>query len=86
MNETAEKSIEELARRRLTENRSYARCFRDITIEHDSGVLLLRGRLPTFYMKQVLKTLLRDLDGVDHIENQTDVVSATGLSSLRKPR
>lgn len=85
MHEANDQTIQELARQRLAENRSYALCFRDITIEYEDGVLLLRGRLPSFYMKQVLQTLLRDLDGVEQIDNQTDVVTATGLSSVPKP-
>lgn len=86
MSEPVTESIEELARRRMAENRSYASCFRDITLHHEDGVLTMRGHLPSFYMKQVLQTLLRDIDGVEQIDNQTDVVSATGLSSVRKPR
>jgi hypothetical protein len=39
--------------------------------------------LPSFYLKQVLQTLLRDLDGVTRIANRVDVVSPTGLSSVR---
>jgi hypothetical protein len=46
-----------------------------------NGVLLLRGRVPTFYLKQMLQSWLKDLDGVSRIDNQVDVVSATGLSS-----
>jgi len=41
----------------------------------------LRGRVPSFYLKQILQTWLRRLDGVEQIDNQVDVVSATGLSS-----
>ena len=38
---------------------------------------------PSFYLKQVLQTLLRNLDGVKQIDNQVDVVTSTGLSSVR---
>ena len=37
--------------------------------------------VPTFYLKQILQTWLRKLDSVKQIDNQVDVVSATGLSS-----
>jgi len=56
------------------------------TIEIDSrgGRVILEGRLPTFYLKQVLQTMLRDLPGVRAIVNRVDVVSTSGLSSDRK--
>ena len=75
--------MEESARRRLTEDCVYAFCFNQVTFRYDQGVLILQGRLPSFYLKQVLQTLLRDLEGVEQIDNQVEVVSATGLSSTR---
>lgn len=83
MNQADEESIEQRARRRVTENTSYAICFRDISFCHADGVLTMQGRLPSFYMKQMLQTLLQGLQGVHQLDNQTDVVSATGLSSVR---
>jgi hypothetical protein len=47
------------------------------------GVLTIRGTVPTFYLKQVLQSLLQNLDGIRWIDNQVDVVSAAGLSSVR---
>ena len=73
--------IEERARQHLTTNCPYSFCFKDITFEFAGGVLILRGRVPTFYLKQILQTWLRKLDGVQHIDNQVDVVSATGLNT-----
>ena len=76
-------SVELLARRRLAEKCTYAFCFNQVTFSYSQGILTLEGRLPSFYLKQVLQTLLRDLDGVTRIVNRVDVVSATGLSSVR---
>ena len=76
-------SIEQLARERISQNCAYAICFRDVSFHYADGILAMRGRLPSFYMKQVLQTLLQDLDGVERIDNQTDVVNAAGLSSVR---
>ena len=76
-------SVELLARRRLAEKCTYACCFNQITFSYSQGILTLEGRLPSFYLKQVLQTLLRDLDGVARINNRVDVVSSTGLSSVR---
>ena len=47
-----------------------------------NGVLILRGSVPSFYLKQVLQHTLKNLDGVRRIDNQVTVVSSEGLSSL----
>jgi hypothetical protein len=39
-------------------------------------ILVVRGAVPSFYLKQVLQTVLRDLDGVRRIDNQVQVISA----------
>ena len=76
-------SVELLARRRLAEKCTYAFCFNQVTFSYSQGILTLEGRLPSFYLKQVLQTHLRDLEGVTRIDNRVDVISATGLSSVR---
>jgi hypothetical protein len=48
-----------------------------------NDVLTVRGRVPSFYLKQMLQTLLKDLDGVRWIDNQVEVVACDGLSSVR---
>ena len=44
-----------------------------IQMEEAEGRLVLRGRLPTFYLKQILQTVLRDVEGVQQIENRVSV-------------
>ena len=78
-----ELSVEEEVRRRLSDNCPYAFYFRDISYRFADGVLTLQGRLPTFHLKQVLQERLRDVNGVSRIDNQIDVVSSSGLSSVR---
>jgi hypothetical protein len=80
----ASESVEESARQRLAEDCPYAFYFRDIDLHFADGVLTLGGRVPTFYLKQMLQTHLVDLDGVAQIRNQVDVVSSSGLSSVRQ--
>jgi osmotically-inducible protein OsmY len=75
--------VEMLARRCLCRDHIYRFYFKDIVCHYENGVLTLQGRLPTFYLKQVLQTMVRDVDGVVKIDNQVDVVSATGISSVR---
>lgn len=76
-------AVEVLARRQLGEKCTYASCFNQVTFSYSQGILTLEGRLPSFYLKQVLQTHLRDLEGVTRIDNRVDVVSPTGLSSVR---
>ena len=45
-------------------------------------VLIVRGSVPSFYLKQVLQHALKNLDGIRWIDNQVTVVSSEGLSSL----
>jgi hypothetical protein len=54
-----------------------------IGIDFQEGRLVLIGRLPSFYLKQVLQTALRGLPGVKRIDNRVDVVSPNGLSSVK---
>lgn len=68
--------VEELARQRISQSQSCANCLRYVSFHYADGVLTIQGRLPSFYMKQVLQTLLKNIDGVERIDNQTDVVSA----------
>jgi hypothetical protein len=37
-------------------------------------VLVLRGRLPTYYLKQVAQEAVAHLEGVQGVENQIQVV------------
>jgi hypothetical protein len=50
--------------------------------EYREEVLIVRGLVPSFYLKQVLQTALIELDGVVQIDNRVDVVSSSGLSSV----
>jgi hypothetical protein len=49
----------------------------------DGCILQVRGRVPSFYLKQVLQTVLQGVAGIRRIDNRVEVVSVDGLSSLR---
>ncbi|MEX2308555.1 MAG: BON domain-containing protein [Pirellulales bacterium] len=51
--------------------------------EYREDLLIVRGCVPSFYLKQILQTVLKDVDGVTHIDNQVDVISSFGVSSVR---
>ena len=79
----ASESVEESARQRLAEGSPYAFYFRDVELHFADSVLTLCGRVPTFYLKQVLQARLMDTEGVAEIHNQVEVVNSSGLSSVR---
>jgi hypothetical protein len=39
--------------------------------------------VPSFYLKHVLQGLLKNLEGVERIDNRVAVVSPAGLSSVQ---
>jgi len=81
--ETMESQIVCQARKQLSKNDLFRCRCNSISIEYQKGDLVLMGRLPSFYLKQVLQTALRGLPGVGRIDNRVDVVSPTGLSSVK---
>lgn len=44
--------------------------------------LQVYGRVPSFYLKQVLQTLLQGIAGIRRVDNRVEVISVEGLSSL----
>jgi hypothetical protein len=61
---------------------SYSYCFNQVRWRYAHGTLTLEGCVASFYLKQMLQTMLRSVDNVDRICNEVDVVSSTGLSSV----
>ena len=55
----------------------------DVCIEQEGRNLYLSGRLPSFYLKQLVQEAVRRVPGVQFVYNQIDVVSAHGISSVR---
>jgi hypothetical protein len=54
-----------------------------LRIENHGKTLFLSGRLPTFYLKQLVQEAVRYLPGVQHVRNEIDVVNPFGVSSER---
>lgn len=50
---------------------------RKLTCEYHEGVLTLRGKVPTFYLKQLAQTRMQELLRVEEINNQVEVVWPT---------
>jgi osmotically-inducible protein OsmY len=47
-----------------------------VTCEYTEGVIILRGEVPTFYLKQLAQTIARQTDGVHHVANHIQVPTA----------
>jgi hypothetical protein len=72
----------EAARAALAEHthfRGRAACF-ELSVYEDS--LVIEGAAPSFYLKQLLQTVLKKVDGVQRVCNHVAVVSPRGLSSV----
>lgn len=46
-----------------------------VSCDFHEGVLSLRGRVSSFYLKQLAQTLVRELDGVEEINNRLEVAA-----------
>ncbi|MEX2309997.1 MAG: BON domain-containing protein [Pirellulales bacterium] len=72
-----------LARQHLERHPHFRGRIRGVNIKHEGRNLYLTGRLPTFYLKQLVQEAVRHVPGVDFIYNEIDVVSPEGISSVR---
>jgi hypothetical protein len=92
--ETSEKAIitrEDLKRRMSIEQQAFAlvdshhhfhRRASRFEFHCDENTLIVRGSVPTFYLKQMLQCVLQSIEGIRGIDNQVMVVSSWGLSEL----
>ena len=66
--------IEAEAEGRLRRSSSCA--LREVSCEFRDGVLVLRGRLPSFHHKQMAQELVHRIPGVERVDNQIEVSAA----------
>lgn len=52
----------------------------------DRRVMVVRGCVPTFYLKQMLQTALKKLDSVQGIDNQVSVDISEGIGASMRMR
>jgi osmotically-inducible protein OsmY len=60
-------------------SRSPYRSVRGISCEFHRGVLFLRGRLPSYYQKQLAQEAVAGLSGVSQVVNEIEVLSRACL-------
>ncbi|MFV2070844.1 MAG: BON domain-containing protein [Pirellulales bacterium] len=78
-------AVEAIAARILAQHPLFCGRTAIIDVEYRQGTLTISGRVPSFYLKQVVQELFRQLDGVERVDNRVDVVCPCGLSSVRQP-
>ena len=71
---TEKEIIQEEARTLLQE--SPYRELWEVTCDFHNGVLTLRGRVPSFFLKQVAQTIVFVMERVDKINNRLEVAAA----------
>jgi len=76
-----ESGVAELAESRLRSNSYLA--LKNVSCEYQQGRLILRGCLPTYYLKQLAQEVVARLDGVDQIVNQIDVLETATACARR---
>jgi osmotically-inducible protein OsmY len=52
------------------------RTVRSVSCQYEGGALVLRGRLPSFYHKQLAQEAVLDVQGVTRVVNETEVTPA----------
>jgi osmotically-inducible protein OsmY len=48
---------------------------KNVSCDCQAGVLVLRGCLPSYYLKQVAQEAVASLDGVEAVDNQIEVMA-----------
>jgi len=70
---TSQASIKDVAEISLRHNPYLA--LKSISCDYRDGVLVLRGCLPAYHLKQLAQEVVAHLHGVDRIDNQIEVVT-----------
>jgi hypothetical protein len=75
--------LAERARRQLATHGQFQRRIDAFAFEVLGDTLVVRGRVSSFYLKQLVQTVLRDVEGVRWIDNQVEVIASNGRSRRR---
>ncbi len=58
----------------------------DVSCEFSGGILTLRGRLPSYYLKQLAQAAVAEVPGVIEVHNRVEVVAARATPDLGRTR
>jgi hypothetical protein len=70
--EQAEMALERV-RKRLATHYHFRHCYGRYRLEFQRGRLIIHGRVPTYYHKQMLQEALRNTEGIERIDNRVEV-------------
>jgi hypothetical protein len=73
--------LAELAESRLRCNSYLA--LKNVSCEYQQGRLILRGLLPTYYLKQLAQEVVARIDGAIQVVNEINVLDSVAASSSR---
>jgi len=65
--------IAEIARQVLRQSSYFE--LRDVACEFSGGILTLRGRVPSYHLKQLAQASVADVPGVVEVHNRVEVVT-----------
>jgi hypothetical protein len=71
----AESEVVLRARHIVEQHAQLGRRTTDLQFTVEGEMLVVRGSVPTYYLKQLVQTALKGLEGVRRIENQVEVVA-----------
>jgi hypothetical protein len=66
--------IAEIAQARLRQSSYFE--LRDVCCDFSGGVLTLRGRVPTYHLKQLVQADVAQVPGVIEVDNRVEVVAS----------
>ncbi len=75
-----DQSLEEMARHALASHPHFRSRVDNFAFSHQGESLIVQGQVPTFYLKQLVQSVLAKADCVRRIDNQIMVISCTGVS------
>jgi hypothetical protein len=75
----ARSGVAQAAERRVQASPHFA--LRSVSCDYDKGILVLRGRVASYYLKQLAQEAVRKLDGVVVIVNVIEVTDGENCSS-----
>lgn len=53
---------------------------RHLECNAEEGVIIIEGKVPSFYLKQTAQSIVQSIEGVEKVVNRLEVVNSDGLS------
>lgn len=90
LGDSSKQSLSSLSEKEIVEANAKSRLRRScyyqvqwVSCEFHEGVLTLRGQVSSYYLKQIVQTLVLRMDGVDEVNNRVEVFDAANRLTSR---